>query len=55
MEKKTRNGNRYCPICKHKLCKNGRSKLKTQRWYCKKCHKYINLVKPRINKKHLAL
>ena len=38
-------GYRLCPVCKSKLKKNGLSKNKVQRWYCKKCHKSFVLNK----------
>jgi hypothetical protein len=41
MEKKVRNGNRYCQKCGHKLQKYGLYKNGSQKWYCPKCHKYI--------------
>lgn len=36
-----KNGNRYCPICGHKLQKWGHSSSGAQRWYCCSCKKCI--------------
>ncbi len=45
MEKKIRNGNRYCQKCGHKLQKYGLYKNGSQKWYCPHCHNYIKIGK----------
>ena len=45
MEKKVRNGNRYCQKCGHKLQKYGLYKNGSQKWYCLHCHNYIKIGK----------
>ena len=44
MEKKIRNGNRYCQKCGHKLQKYGLYKNGSQKWYCPHCHNYIKII-----------
>lgn len=36
-----KNGNRYCPFCRHKLQKWGHDKYGKQRWRCVSCNKIV--------------
>ena len=55
MEKKVRNGNRYCQKCGHKLQKYGSYKNGSQKWYCPHCHNYIKIGKNHKKKQKTKL